>query len=89
MIMTIDTIVQTRAKNRCLLTLTDRKRRCQIIRLIPDKSAPSVNQALKSIPKVYQIHSIRADNASEFYHRIFSFFPCFYLTTDKYKQNGR
>ena len=45
----IDTVIQTRAKNECLLTLTDRKSRYQIIRLIPDKSASSVNQALKSI----------------------------------------
>ncbi len=31
----IDTVIQTRAKNECLLTLTDRKSRYQIIRLIP------------------------------------------------------
>ncbi|MCO4528960.1 transposase IS1239 [Streptococcus infantarius subsp. infantarius] len=41
----IDTVIQTRAKNECLLTLTDRESRYQIIRLIPDKSAFSVNQA--------------------------------------------
>ncbi|MDV5978168.1 IS30 family transposase, partial [Streptococcus canis] len=40
--------------------------RYQIIRLIPDKSASSVNQALKSILKVYQINSITADNGTEF-----------------------
>ncbi|EIQ81148.1 transposase IS1239 [Streptococcus canis FSL Z3-227] len=62
----IDTVIQTRAKNECLLTLTDRKSRYQIIRLIPDKSASSVNQALKSILKVYQINSITADNGTEF-----------------------
>ncbi|SUN29138.1 transposase IS1239 [Streptococcus agalactiae] len=62
----IDTVIQTRAKNECLLTLTDRKSRFQIIRLIPDKSASSVNQALKSILKVYQINSITADNGAEF-----------------------
>ncbi|MGG6796505.1 UNVERIFIED_CONTAM: IS30 family transposase, partial [Streptococcus canis] len=32
----------------------------------PDKSASSVNQALKSILKVYQINSITADNGAEF-----------------------
>ena len=37
-----------------------------MIRLIPDKSASSVNQALKSILKVYQINSITADNGAEF-----------------------
>ncbi|WP_444811677.1 IS30 family transposase, partial [Streptococcus canis] len=62
----IDTVIQTRAKNECLLTLTDRKSRYQIIRLIPDKSASSVNQALKSILKVYQINSITAYNGTEF-----------------------
>ncbi|MGG6839526.1 UNVERIFIED_CONTAM: IS30 family transposase, partial [Streptococcus canis] len=62
----IDTVIQTRAKNESLLTLTDRRSRYQMIRLIPDKSASSVNQALKSILKVYQINSITADNGAEF-----------------------
>ncbi|MEX5398829.1 IS30 family transposase, partial [Streptococcus sp. ZJ93] len=62
----IDTVIQTRAKNECLLTLTDRKSRYQIIRLIPDKSASSVNQALKTILREYQINSITADNGAEF-----------------------
>ena len=44
----IDTVLITRAKNYCLLVLTDRKSRHQIIRLIPNKSAESVNQALKN-----------------------------------------
>ncbi|WP_152329847.1 helix-turn-helix domain-containing protein, partial [Streptococcus pneumoniae] len=43
----IDTVLLTRAKNYCLLVLTDRKSRHQIIRLIPNKSAEVVNQALK------------------------------------------
>lgn len=62
----IDTVIQTRAKNECLLTLTDRKSRYQIIRLIPDKSSTSVNHALKAILKNYQINSITADNGTEF-----------------------
>ncbi|WP_420780550.1 IS30 family transposase [Streptococcus canis] len=62
----IDTGIQTRAKNECLLTLTDRKSRYQIIRLIPDKSASSVNKALKTILRDYQINSITADNGTEF-----------------------
>ena len=62
----IDTVIQTRAQNECLLTLTDRKSRYQIIRLIPDKSAELVNQALSTILKGYQIHSITADNGTEF-----------------------
>ncbi|EIQ80880.1 transposase IS1239 [Streptococcus canis FSL Z3-227] len=62
----IDTVIQTRAKNECLLTLTDRKSRYQIIRLIPDKSANSVNKALEGILKDYPIRSITADNGTEF-----------------------
>lgn len=62
----IDTVIQTRAKNECLLTLTDRASRYQIIRLIPDKSADSVNKALKLILQDYQINSITADNGTEF-----------------------
>lgn len=64
----IDTVIQTRAKNECLLTLTDRASRYQIIRLIPDKSADSVNKALKLILQDYQINSITADNGTEFRH---------------------
>ncbi len=62
----IDTVIQTRAKNECLLTLTDRRSRYQIIRLIPDKSDNSVNKALKTILRDYQINSITADNGTEF-----------------------
>ncbi|GFG44755.1 IS30 family transposase [Streptococcus canis] len=62
----IDAVIQTRAKNECLLTLTDRKSRYQIIRLIPDKSANSVNKALEGILKDYPIRSITADNGTEF-----------------------
>lgn len=62
----IDTVIQTRVKNECLLTLTDRKSRYQIIRLIPDKSADSVNEALKAILQDYDIKSITADNGKEF-----------------------
>ncbi|EHE37639.1 transposase IS1239, partial [Streptococcus pneumoniae GA47439] len=62
----IDTVLLTRAKNYCLLVLTDRKSRCQIIRLIPNKSAEVVNQALKLILKQHKILSITADNGTEF-----------------------
>ena len=62
----IDTVLLTRAKNYCLLVLTDRKSRHQIIRLILNKSAESVNQALKLILKQHQILSITADNGTEF-----------------------
>ncbi|EFY02011.1 transposase IS1239 [Streptococcus dysgalactiae subsp. dysgalactiae ATCC 27957] len=62
----IDTVIQPRAKNECLLTLTDTKSRYQLIRLILDKSDSSVNQALKAILKECQINSIKADNGDEF-----------------------
>ncbi|MDS4515954.1 IS1239 transposase [Streptococcus pneumoniae] len=62
----IDTVLLTRAKNYCLLVLTDRKSRHQIIRLIPNKSAEVVNQALKLILKQHKILSITADNGTEF-----------------------
>ncbi|MDS2569533.1 IS30 family transposase [Streptococcus pneumoniae] len=69
----IDTVLLTGAKNYCLLVLTDRllvltdrKSRHQIIRLIPNKSAEVVNQALKLILKQHKILSITADNGTEF-----------------------
>ena len=39
----IDTVVLTRAKNKVLLTLTERKSRLEIIRIIADKSSEAVN----------------------------------------------
>ena len=65
----IDTVLLTRAKNYCLLVLTDRRSRHQIIRFIPNKSAESVNRALKLILKQHHILSITADNGVEF-HRL-------------------
>ncbi|HEM5996560.1 TPA: IS30 family transposase, partial [Streptococcus suis] len=62
----IDTVLLTRAKNQCLLVLTDRRSRHQIIRLIPNKTAEAVNQALRLLLAEYHILSITADNGSEF-----------------------
>ena len=62
----IDTVLLTRVKNHCLLVLTDRKSRYQIIRLIPNKSAESVNRALRLILRQNKILSITADNGAEF-----------------------
>ena len=62
----IDTVLLTRAKNHCLLVLTDQRSRHQIIRLIPNKSAESVNKALKLILRQHHILSITADNGAEF-----------------------
>ncbi|VKC64514.1 transposase [Streptococcus pneumoniae] len=69
----IDTVLLTRSKNYCLLVLTDRKSRHQIIRLIPNKSAEVANQALKLILKQHKIPSITADNGTEF-NRLFDIF---------------
>lgn len=62
----IDTVILKKARNHCLLIFTDRKSRHQMIRLIPDKTARSVNRALKSILKKHSIKSITADNGTEF-----------------------
>lgn len=62
----IDTVVLTREKNQCLLTMTDRKSRYEIIRLIKDKSSQSVNEALSALIKEYEVKSITADNGTEF-----------------------
>ncbi|HFI0506207.1 TPA: IS30 family transposase [Streptococcus suis] len=62
----IDTVLLTREKNHCLLVLTDRRSRHQIIRLIPSKTAEAVNQALTLLLGEHRILSITADNGSEF-----------------------
>ena len=55
-----------KAKNYCLLALTDQRSRHQIIRSIPNKIAESVNQAIKLILRQHKILSITADNGAEF-----------------------
>ncbi len=70
----IDTVLLTKIKNYCLLVLTDRRSRHQIIRLIPNKSAESVNQALTLLLGKHRILSITADNGSEF-KRLSEVFP--------------
>ena len=62
----IDTVILTRAKNECLLTLTERVTRFEVIRLIPDKSARSVNTALQSLQEQLVFKSITSDNGREF-----------------------
>lgn len=49
----INTVILTKEKGNCLLTMTERKSRFEIIRLIPDKTIKSVNNALKEILKEY------------------------------------
>lgn len=62
----IDTVVLTRAKNKVLLTLTERKSRLEIIRIIADKSSEAVNSELKALTQNFQFKSITADNGTEF-----------------------
>ena len=54
----IDTVVLTRAKNKVSLTLTERKSRLEIIRI--------VNSELKVLTQKFQFKSITADNGTEF-----------------------
>lgn len=70
----IDAVLLTKIKNYCLLVLTDRRSRHQIIRLIPNKTAESVNQALTLLLGEHRILSITADNGSEF-KRLSEVFP--------------
>ncbi|QMI86078.1 hypothetical protein H1220_01515 [Carnobacteriaceae bacterium zg-84] len=46
--------------------INERKTRYEIIRLIPDKTAQSVNTTLTSIQQDYFIQSLTAHNGSEF-----------------------
>ena len=62
----IDTVILRKEKGQCLLTLTDRKSRYEIIRLIKDKTVKSVNKALKEVLKEYEIKSITENNGLEF-----------------------
>ncbi len=70
----IDIVLLTKIKNYCLLVLTDRRSRQQIIRLIAYKTAESVNQALSLLSGEHRILSITADNGSEF-KRLSEVFP--------------
>lgn len=60
----IDTVLLTKEKGECLLTLTERKTRLEIIRLIPDKTTYSVNQALREMD--FDAQSVTSDNGKEF-----------------------
>ena len=60
----IDTVLLTKEKGECLLTLIERKTRLEIIRLIPDKTTRSVNQALREMD--FSAQSVTSDNGKEF-----------------------
>lgn len=70
----IDTVILNKQKNQCLLTLTDLRSRHQFIRLISDKTAPSVNQAITALMETNTIKFITADNGTEF-NRLAEVFP--------------
>lgn len=68
----MDLVVSCRYGHKCLLVLTERVTRQEIIRLIPDKTAASVVRALDTIERKYGklfphvFRSITVDNGSEF-----------------------
>lgn len=64
----MDTVVGKRGSSSCLLVLTDRKTRLEIIRKLESKNTKSVVKAVKNIIREYPelIKSITSDNGSEF-----------------------
>lgn len=68
----MDLVVSCRGGHKCLLVLTERVTRQEIMRLIPDKTAGSVVRALNTIERKYGklfpavFKSITVDNGSEF-----------------------
>jgi IS30 family transposase len=55
-----------------LVTLAERKTRCSVLALSPDKSAPSVREALVGAlqPLSAHVHTITYDNGKEFAHHM-------------------
>ena len=64
----MDTVVGRRGTSSCLLVLTDRKSRLEIIRKLKSKTIKEVVRAVKNIIKEYPelIKTITSDNGSEF-----------------------
>ena len=68
----MDLVVSCRGGHKCLLVLTERVTRQEIMRLIPDRTAASVVRALNTIERKYGklfpavFKSITVDNGSEF-----------------------
>lgn len=61
----IDTVILDKA-GLCLLTLTERKTRYELIRLLPARSSEAVNRGLLELQKAYHFESITSDNGAEF-----------------------
>lgn len=62
----IDLIILNRNKGIQLLTLTDRKTRFTLIRIVLGKSIEAINSVMAKLKSIYHIKSITADNGSEF-----------------------
>ena len=64
----MDTVIGKRESSSCLLVLTDRKSRLEIIRKLKFKTAKDVVKAVKNIIEEYPelIKTITSDNGSEF-----------------------
>lgn len=62
----IDTMILTKARNKVLLTLTERMTRFEIIRLIDGKTSEAVNDMILTLAKTFDFKSVTADNGSEF-----------------------
>lgn len=62
----IDTVIGRSGSRSCLLVLTERYSRYEIIRRIPDKSAASVAAALRPLVRKYRFKSLTSDNGTEF-----------------------
>ena len=68
----MDTVVSRKGKKSCLLVLTERVSRKEIIRKIKDKSSKSVIEAIEGLRREYKskfnkmFKSITSDNGTEF-----------------------
>jgi len=61
-----DLVIGAKGTKHCLLTLTDRKTRQEIIRRLPSKKKKNVKNTLKRLAKTYEFKTITFDNGSEF-----------------------
>ncbi|SQD08283.1 Transposase and inactivated derivatives, IS30 family [Fusobacterium necrophorum subsp. necrophorum] len=64
----MDTVVGKRGSSSCLLVLTDRKSRLEVIRKLKSKTVKDVVETVKNIVREYPelIKTITSDNGSEF-----------------------
>ena len=68
----MDTVIGNKSKDKCLLVLTERKTRTEIISVLEDKNAKSVVNRLRGLQRFYGasyskiFKSITVDNGTEF-----------------------